>query len=244
MRKPSLIIGITMLLLLVGAITTLAIHLSNNEAPPIVAETKANVTDYFPLQTGNYWEYTYQSREAVGSNDIVSKDQVIRMEVLGNTRAGDYDLVEIHGDPIYFKPQGYFGLAVDVKSQKIYYIDDNLLQRLLTDFKKKRFKPDKIIEYGSILFEFPLHDGQTYGGEGQEQRQDNMYMYAVKRHGSYQISNNGTDRPLPLYQVSYACIADVLTYDFVPGLGITRTTYHHNGTVIDYNVKLTGWRIN
>jgi len=236
--------GITLLLLLICAITTLAVHLSQREITPTAGtEIKNPDPNYFPLHPGNYWEYAYHSREAVGSNDIVSKDQIIRMEVLSSTKAGDYELVAMSGDPIYFNPQGYFGLAVSIESQKIYYLDNLLLKRLLTDVKKKTFKPDSVTNYGRILFEFPLHDGQTYGSEGPE-RQDTLYMYAVKRNGSYPGSGIKPDQPLPLYQVCYACIADVMTYDFVPGLGITRATYHHNGTVIDYDVKLTGCQIN
>lgn len=241
MRKTQLTVIIGVVLLLAFSLTALAVHSAktNSSNHSTVAVQTTSNPDYFPLNPGSYWEYSFHSREADGSN-IVTNDQKIRMEVISKTKDGEYYLFQIKGDPIYFSPEGHFGLAVDIKSQKVYYLDDNRLQRLT---KSETFKSDSIPDFSNILFEFPLRDGQTYGADVPG-RTDNMYMYAVKRDGNWHgYMAKDRKKTLPQYQISYACTADVLTYTFVPHLGITGVSYHHNGTVIDYDIKLTSYEL-
>ena len=242
MRRTTVSITIALLVLLTWSQTASAFHLPKKGA---VSETagivrKVHNPDYFPLNKGSYWEYSFHSREAVGNNNIESKDQKIKMEVLSKTRSGQYYLVELKGDPIRFSPRGRFGLAVGIISKEVYYFDATQIHKLLAEKKKKNFTADSIPDYGSILFEFPLKDGQTYGAEDPE-RNDKMYRYAVNKISSYKTNN--AKKSAAQYQITYACLADVLTYDFVPYVGITRVTYHHNGTLIDYDVKLNNYKI-
>lgn len=240
MRKPRFIIAIVAVLLLVSALTALTVNAAKNDSSgSSTAVQTAAQPDYFPLNPGSYWEYSFNSREADG-NGIVTQDRKIRMEVVSKVRHGDYWLVEIKGDPIRYAPQGRFGLAVGIKSPQVYYLDDTQWEKLTSS---KNLPAESLSDFGSILFEFPLRDGQTYGALVPG-RSDNMYMYYVERDGSYNGGPTGRqDQPLPRYQITFGCIADVTTYTFVPHLGITGTSYHHNGTVIDYNVKLTQYEL-
>lgn len=242
MRRSAVFTAIVLVVLLTWSQTASPFPLSkkNTIVQGSGVVRKVHHPDYFPLNKGSYWDYSFHSREAVGSNKIESKVQKIRMEVLNKTRCGHFYVVELKGDPIRFSPKGRFGLAVAINSPEVYYFDGTQINKLLAAKKKNDFQPDSIPDYGSILFEFPFKDGQTYGAENTG-RNDKMYMYAVSKIGGYQTGN--TLKAAAQYRITYACLADVLTYGFVPYLGITRSSYRHNGTLIDYDVKLTSYKI-
>lgn len=240
MRKPRFIIAIVVILLLVSVLTALAVNaVKNNPAGSSTAVQTAAEPEYFPLEPGSYWEYSFNSREASGSG-IVTKDQKIHMEVISKSKHRNYYLVEMKGDPIRYSPEGRFGLAIGIDSQKVYYLSDTQWDKLIS---AKNLQPESIPDFGSILFEFPLSHGQIYGAIDPG-RSDNMYAYYVERDGNYNGCVTGKPgKPLASYRISFTCTPDVTTCTFVPHLGITGTSYHHNGTVIDYSVKLIKYEL-
>lgn len=197
------------------------------------------IENYMPLAKGNYWEYSYKIKESSAEGRIIEKNGTIKMEVQSIHRAMDYTVVEMKGDILNLQPDGRFGFLAT--SNKIYWLDEATLNNVLNRIGElQQFESlSEILGEGTgLMFEFPLYDGQKFGGD--PNRSDLMYIWVVSHDGEFLGKEN---KSFKKYRLEYCQSADTTTVVFVPGIGITSFSYHHNGTIDDRMIELVDYKI-
>lgn len=101
---------------------------------------------------------------------------------------------------------------------------------------RRRPNPD------DLILELPLHTGRLFGRDPAE-RDDTFYAWLVERAEpvppSVRRLRPGTGDSL--YMLAYRTNPDYTEVGFVPGLGVARYVYHHNGTTADAEASLMGY---
>ncbi len=92
-----------------------------------------------------------------------------------------------------------------------------------------------------LFLEELVDTGQTFGEASQMTREDLNYFWRVTdRHAFEASSIRGLKLlgPFDRFTVNYKTLADDMTIDVVPGIGIVRYRYSHHGTPGELDVKL------
>lgn len=214
-----------------------AVPIHKEESPDLSQSEEPNIEEYFPLNEGDYWEYAFHKKQD-SADGMIIEDQKLRMEVEGVFKTEDYSIMEMKGDLIRSMPDRRFGLVV--KSNQVYYLCEETLDVLLTAVKNNESPEFNSFNTGvRLLFQFPLYNGQKFGGD--TSREDQMYMWVVKEDGYFLRKIKGEPEYIPKYAVGYSSCGEEISYSFVTGIGITAHSYHHNGTIFDVEAKLTNY---
>ena len=91
-----------------------------------------------------------------------------------------------------------------------------------------------------LFLDLPLAPDKLFGETMQIARPDRMYMWVVAHHGKADVTKvkGAPAGDLAQFQLKFTTTADNQTVDFVPGLGITKYLYAHNGTVAETHLRL------
>lgn len=106
-----------------------------------------------------------------------------------------------------------------------YFIRDNTID----------FDPDKPKE-AKFTLKLPLSVGQKWGDEEFLKRDDGFYIYQVEEKLSKDILGKKYD---DCFRITYKTNADLDYRVFCYGLGIVEEGYKHNGTILEWDFKLT-----
>jgi len=92
---------------------------------------------------------------------------------------------------------------------------------------------------GDLLVVLPLAKDKSWGSD--EPRDDTMYQWYVEEERSDGPSIPGTSPSGKAFVVVYRTNPDTTTMELVPGVGITRWSYEHHGTVSAVDLALTSF---
>jgi hypothetical protein len=101
-------------------------------------------------------------------------------------------------------------------------------------------------ESASPFLELPLSVGKSFGNISTINRDDGMYCWVVKKEENVDLASiKGLESfgVRKQYTLRFATFPDETEVDFVPGVGITGYRYKHNGSALQYNMRLTGAEI-
>ncbi len=201
-----------------------------------------NSSDYFPLKKGAYWVYqgtvkwTKPNSSEVAEQEITWKmgvEQVIqRNDIVG------YEMLGAPWDLAWYDPakeQSKYGI-VQVGG-KFYKVPLETVARL----SNEQDNLSDLVNEGSIFLDTPLESGKKFCDPASLTRSDNMYCWIVGEAIPFDASHiSGVDpsKGLLEYPILNQTMPDISTMCFVPGVGISRYSYHHNGTVSDVDVHL------
>ncbi|MAT39230.1 MAG: hypothetical protein CL946_06470 [Ectothiorhodospiraceae bacterium] len=98
-----------------------------------------------------------------------------------------------------------------------------------------------LVKESELFLRLPLVKYRAFGETSQITRTDGMYVWWVEDHDTdAPWLLNGERRTFDaLYTITMRTLPSYLSYQFVPGVGIVRFRYHHNGSVSDVDVSLT-----
>jgi hypothetical protein len=201
-----------------------------------------NILDYFPLKRGVYWVYKGTVKwMGANSPEIYEEEITWKMEVKRvferNTVVG-YEMLGAPWDLAWYEkgklPSEYGivqagGKFYEVPYDAIFRVrneDDNLFG---------------LINENNILLEIPLTNGKKFCDSVSMTRPDGMYCWNVGEADAFDGKNiKGLIFPAELweYPIINQTMPDVSVIYFVPGVGISRYLYHHNGTVSEVDVHL------
>lgn len=179
----------------------------------VVAVPNLLIDKYFPIQKGDFWEYEGVKKEDVGNGKIETSNIKKRMEVVDIQETSDGKLVTLGG----------------FESFKILIKDSTI-----------DFNPD-IAPEAKFVWTFPLYVGQRFGNEEDlRNREDNLYVELVEEKITEEVMGKKYDE---CFKVIYTGVPDTSYKVFCYGLGIIEEGYKHNGTVLEWNYKLTASNI-
>ncbi len=209
------------------------------------AYPSAQIADYFPLATGAYWVYEGTikwTRPNSTANAIVEQTIQWKMEVVRKIEDNDIIGYEMKGAPwdLAWYEEGQVPSKysiIKVGTNRFYKADENAAIRLLN--------PDDVlidlVRPTDLLLEIPLVTGERFCDDLSITRPDGMYCWKVGKITQPDLKNVkgiNTSVPLDEYPISQATGPDFSEFTFVPGVGITRYTYMHHGTVAECDIKL------
>lgn len=214
-------------------------------SPPMqqpAAVQSQNSSDYFPLKKGAYWVYQGTVKwTKSNSPDVIEEEITWKMEVVQVIHRNDITGYEVHGAPwdlIWYQPgkeQSKHGFIQ--MGDKIYSVPLETVLRLLNEGDDL----SGLVNENDIFLDTPLASGKKFCDPASLTRSDNMYCWNVGEEKPFDASTiKGVDPSKELweYPIVNQTMPDVSWTYFVPGVGISRYFYHHNGTVSDVDVHL------
>jgi len=196
---------------------------------------------YFPIEYGSYWIYEGKVSCQLEKGKVAEKDVRLRTDVVDES-TGSYDLL--------FSCNGYFADILNLprdlleSKQSIIVVPTHPFKYHLKD-KDIYYRPvaegTKTVREDLIL-SFPLVVGKSFANESGTERADHWYEWYVKEMTPSAKWHVG-GKPGEEYHLMFYTNPDRTDVWFVPGVGITRYVYHHNGTVMDVDVTLKEYRL-
>jgi hypothetical protein len=201
-----------------------------------------SILDYFPLSRGAYWVYQGDVKwMRADSSDVLDEEITWKMEVKRMFQQNNVVGYEMSGAPWDLawyetgkEPSQYGIIQV---GGKFYRVPVGTVIRLMNE-DDYLFG---LVNQNDILLDIPLVYGEKFCDAVDITRPDNMYCWNVGEAEPFDTPNlKGVDPSKPLweYVIVNQTMPDVSVVYFVPGVGISRYMYHHNGTTSDVDVKL------
>jgi hypothetical protein len=215
------------------------------QTPSLIQPTMSpsqNILDYFPLKRGAYWVYQGPVKwTKVNSAEIVEEEITWKMEVervfQRNAIVG-YEMVGAPWDLAWYesgKEQSKYGIIQ--AGGQFYTVAYEAVIRLMNE-EDNLFG---LVDENDLLLDVPLANGKKFCDTVSMTRPDNMYCWNVGEVRPFDSSNSkGVDpsRELWEYFIFQQTMPDASMMFFVPGVGISHYSYHHNGTVSEVDVHL------
>ncbi len=210
----------------------------------------------FPLVPGSKWKY--QAMLSWSENNSAEVHQKLvdwKMEVgrMIPRREGDraYDAYAIkgfprdldgsHGDTAPADSLIIESRKIGSDSIKFYWIPPAETPKALARFEDASDSLADVVNADELFLEFPLVRGQRFCGPTGMIRTDQFYCWVVGKPEAADLSGiEGAPKlPSPVaYPVEFLTAQHSTSFDFVPGVGITRYSYQVAGTSSDTELTL------
>jgi hypothetical protein len=218
-------IAVTTIIIWAGAFTLAA-----------AIEPSANL---IPLKQGNTWHYEGHARWTIGI-DVGTKhiNHLHNAEVRWTARvtrslsAKGTTAAIISGFPLAFSiddPEHQPGYAVVTETKKGVFVQ-------LADSEKEGEAIAALAlvgqKQGDQIFRFPIRVGDCVGDEPKAPAQEYCWLVRQRVREPQGIG----------WDMLFYTLPDEQSFYLVPGLGITRFSYRHHGTIIEVNVRLSSYQ--
>jgi hypothetical protein len=211
------------------------------------AQSRAEAEPVFPLSKGSYWIYQGNVKwTKAGAGEVVEKTLTWKMEVVEVLSRGQVMAVVLKGFPADLaqyredtEPGEY--LIVRVGPGKFFLLRSRRAQGALKRLRDANDLLHGLVRGEELFLDAPLLPGKIFGEPEQITRQDGSYYWKVEERR--QVELKGIKGVVPTERrtqvlLSFQTRPDHEQIEFVPGLGITRYTYVHHGTVSEADVRL------
>jgi hypothetical protein len=201
----------------------------------------------FPMAKGTYWVYSGPTKWTPADSAEV-QDQVMtwRMEITDTLQREGISLAVMKGHPsdlAFYQdgepPSDY--VIVNVNDQRYYRLSGERAQSALKRIKDTEDVLVDLVDDTELWLDLPLTPGKSFGETAQISRPDRMYTWLVDKTEPVQLTGiAGVTAPAAAtaFDLSFTTIPEKETVQYVLGLGITRFTYEHYGTVASTDLKL------
>ena len=198
--------------------------------------TRSNAV-IFALKAGNYWEY---------SGKFNDKKVTCRIEVKQVVTQGRLTFALMRGFPADVMDgedweASVWGLLV-VDGGHYYKVSGPRIDTIANEMLRKDVIHSGLVTDADLFLEALCDTGQIFGEASQLTRDDGNYFWKVTEKHAFEASSikglkisGNFDR----YTIHYQTVADDVTMDVVPGIGIARYRYCHHGTPGELDLKLT-----
>lgn len=236
MKHRSLRLSVLLLLFFV-------LRLGGQTKPPETIEP-------FPMSVGTSWAYRGIVRWSLSTGKVSETKVEWKTDILRIIRHGEYTGAVIRGFPGDLdwsdgRPNPTDSLLVRFGQEKFYLISEERFGSSLQMLENPIESLEGLLNDGDIFLQLPLAQGKKYCNAENMARSDGRYCWIVESSKSIDLAEltRGTLKGRGTsFRIRYVTNPDDLTYEFVPGVGITRYEYHHHGTVADTELQLSGFR--
>jgi hypothetical protein len=202
----------------------------------------------FPMVKGTYWVYTGPVKwTPADSNEVQEQVMTWKMEITDAFQRDGIQAAVVKGHPsdlVFYEeartPGNY--LIVGVNDQKYYLLSGERAQTALRRFKDSEDVLVDFVEDSELWLDLPLTPGKSFGETAQITRPDRMYAWVVDKEGPAQLAGIAGVTPsarMTASELKLTTLPETESVELVLGLGITRFTYDHHGTVASTDLKLT-----
>ena len=216
-----------------------------------VRQTKPPETmEPFPMSVGTSWTYRGVVRWTHDINKVSETTVEWKMETRSLIHRGEYTGAVIRGFPGDLdwsdgKANPTDSLLVRFGQDKFYLISKERFASSLQLLENSNESLEGLPSEGDIFLQLPLAEGKKYCAAENMARTDGHYCWIVESSestGLDELTGGTVKGPGTSYRIRYITNPDDVTYEFVPGVGITGYEYHHHGTVADTELRLSGFR--
>ena len=202
------------------------------------------------MSVGTSWAYRGIVRWTHDVNKVSETKVDWKMEIQRLVRRGEYTGAVIRGFPGDLDwSDGHANptdsLLVRFGQEKFYLISKERFASSLEMLENPNQSLQGLLSDGDIFLQLPLAQGKKYCDAENMARSDGHYCWIVESSESIDLADlsGGTIKGRGTgFRIRYVTNPDDLTYEFVPGVGVTRYEYHHHGTVADTELRLTEFR--
>jgi hypothetical protein len=200
----------------------------------------------FPLREGTYWVYQAVVRWGTADSSapheklmewkmevdrVIHRGSVLAAVVKGFPR----DLDGSHGDT---KPAE--SLIIESGRTKFYWIPPASFKTALAQIENPKNSLGSLTTGDNIFLDLPLAQGKKFCNMTGMIRTDGFYCWMAEEPEAAQL--NGVkglpSGDLTAFPVHFFTADNATSFDFVPGVGITRYSYQVHGTVTDTELHL------
>ena len=204
----------------------------------------------FPMSVGTSWTYRGIVRWSLSTGKVSETKVEWKTDILRIIRHGEYTGAVIRGFPgdldwSYSHPNPTDSLLVRFGQEKFYLISEERFGSSLQMLENPIESLEGLLNDGDIFLQLPLAQGKKYCNAENMARTDGRYCWIVESSESIDLadlSGGAIKGRGTRFRIRYVTNPDDLTYEFVPGVGITLYEYHHHGTVADTELQLSGFR--
>ena len=224
----------------------LAAALSGAAPDRSAGQTAAPGPGEFPLSAGTTWVYQAVVRwSAPGSTATQEKLIAWKMEVERVIPRGNLVAAVIKGFPRDLdgskgdtKPAE--SLIVESGGAKFYWIPPAAFAKTLARLENPADKLDNLTTDDEIFLQLPLEQGNKFCDMTGMIRTDGFYCWVAEEP---QVAGLSGVKGIPAgdhtaYPVHFLTADEATSYDFVPGIGITRYSFQIHGTQSDTELRL------
>ena len=215
-------------------------------AAPALAAAPAE-PPFFPLTKGTYWVYQGTTKWQEESSEKVSEKVLTwKMEVTETIERGHVTAAVLKGHPLdlaWYKegktPGDY--LIIRVGPDEYYLLTEQRVQEALTKLRDQDDILADLVKDVEQFLDLPLTPGKIFGETMQITRQDGSYYWIVENEKPVKmdkVKGLSPSAALTEYELAFLTTSDNTKVNYVPGVGIVRYTYGHNGSVSETDLKL------
>ncbi len=215
---------------------------------PILPATITPETEsvYFPLVPGSYWVYEGITQWMSPNSGQINQTPITwKMEVVDTFERGPLNIAILKGYPADVawysegKERGDH-LIIEVSPGKFYLVSDERARLVLQRLTDEADVLVNLVEDLELLLDLPLIPGKVFGSSEQITRLDGGYRWNVEtsEQVGLQVQGISSRESHIQYHLTFRTAPDMMSIDFVPGIGITRYQYQHNGAIAETDLSL------
>jgi hypothetical protein len=215
---------------------------------PIPAATVTPETQSvdFPLVPGSYWIYEGMTQWMSPNSGQVNQTPITwKMEVVDTLERGPLKIAILKGYPADVawysegKERGDH-LIIEVSPGKFYLVSEERARLVLQRLTDEADVLVNLLEDLELLLDLPLIPGKVFGPSAQITRLDGGYRWNVETSEQVGLEVQGISSrdSHTQYHLTFRTAPDMMNIYFVPGIGITRYQYQHNGAIAETDLKL------
>ncbi|MBO0351892.1 hypothetical protein J0895_22975 [Phormidium pseudopriestleyi FRX01] len=131
-------------------------------------------------------------------------------------------------------------LIIEVSPGKFYLVSDERARLVLQRLTDEADVLVNLLEDLELLLDLPLIPGKAFGPSEQITRLDGGYRWNVETSEQVGLEVQGISsrESHTQYHLTFRTAPDIMNIYFVPGIGITRYQYQHNGAIAETDLKL------
>ena len=218
--------------------------------PPVLsASENANAAvSGIPMSAGNYWIYKGNVKYLKeGTQKEFSRPITFKMEITDVIKRENITAALLKGYPLDLSR--FTGLPAErgdyllvLAGSGSYYLLSG--ENAVNAMKKINDENDslyELVDESDMIADFPLAAGKVFGEAEQVTRTDGKYCWRVEEcvDSDFSSVKGAGIKNAREYWLFYLTNPDRQKAGFVPGVGITSYSYRHNGTTMEFDVKLT-----
>ncbi len=240
--KPKWLFFLALLTLFLFGIRE-AKQIQKDPIPTAAVTTKRAAN--FPLVRGSYWVYEGSTKWMPPNSGEVNQTTVTwKMEVVDTFERGTLNVAILKGHPADLawyqegKERGDY-LMIEVSPGKFYLVGGERAKLVLQRLINEADVLVNLVEDAELFLEMPLIPGKVFGPSEQITRLDGGYRWNVETSEEVRLGNEISSQESHLqYHLTFRTAPDILSIDFVPGIGITRYQYQHHGAIAETDINL------
>lgn len=217
--------------------------------PVLSASENANAAvSAIPMSAGNYWIYKGNVKYLKeGTQKEFSELITFKMEITDVIKRENITAAVLKGYPLDLS--GFTGLPAErgdymlvlAGSGSYYLLSGESAANAMKKIKNENDSLYELVDESDMIADFPLAVGKVFGEAEQVTRIDGKYCWRVEECVDTDLSAvKGLGvKTAREYQLFYSTNPDRQKAGFVPGVGITSYSYRHNGTTMEFDIKLS-----